>query len=153
MIAPTCFAENQYACGQPTPAHLAQLQHAGVRTVINLRGAGEPTDYDEAAEAARLGLRYVSLPVSGAADLAVERVREFGRVLDHARRAGGVLIHCASSNRVGAMVALDEHLNRGRPFDDALARGRAAGLKSLEPAVVALATEACRTSNFKTRSR
>jgi protein tyrosine phosphatase (PTP) superfamily phosphohydrolase (DUF442 family) len=130
MIAPTCFAENQYACGQPTPAHLAQLQHAGVRTVINLRGAGEPTDYDEAAEAARLG-----------------------RVLDLARRSGGVLIHCATSNRVGAMVALDEHLNRGRPFDDALARGRAAGLKSLEPAVVALATEASRASNFKTRSR
>ena len=139
MTAPARFADDHYASGQPTPAHLAELQREGVRTVINLRAPGEPMEYDEAAEAARLGLHYVALPIAGAADLDRERVRQFGRVLDQARRDGGVLIHCASSNRVGAMVALDEALNRGRPLADALAHGRAAGLVSLEPAVVALA--------------
>ena len=139
MTAPTRFADAHYAAGQPTPQHLADLAREGVRTVINLRGPEEPVEYDEAAEAARLGLRYVALPVTGPADLDRDRVREFGRTLDEARREGGVLIHCASSNRVGAMVALDETLNRGCELAEALERGRAAGLKTLEPAVVALA--------------
>lgn len=139
MTAPTCFAEDHYASGQPTPAHLAELAREGVRTVINLRAPGEPLEYDEPAAAAQLGLRYVALPIAGANDLDRERVRQFGLVLDEARRNGGVLIHCASSNRVGAMVALDEALNRGGSLQAALAHGRAAGLDSLEPAVVALA--------------
>ena len=139
MTAPTRFVDAHYAAGQPTPQHLADLAREGVRTVINLRGPEEPVEYDEAAEAARLGLRYVALPVTGPADLDRDRVREFGRALDEARREGGVLIHCASSNRVGAMVALDETLNRGCELAEALERGRAAGLKTLEPAVVALA--------------
>lgn len=139
MTAPTRFADAHYAAGQPTPQHLADLAREGVRTVINLRGPEEPVEYDEAAEAARLGLRYVTLPVTGPADLDRDRVRQFGRALDEARREGGVLIHCASSNRVGAMVALDETLNRGCELAEALERGRAAGLKTLEPAVVALA--------------
>ena len=138
MTAPWQYVEDHYAGGQPSPEQLAELARAGVRTVVNLRGPAEAAGYDEAAEASRLGLRYVSMPIAGAGDLDRERVREFGRVLDEARREGGVLIHCASANRVGAMVALDEALNRGRPLADALERGRAAGLTALEPAVVAL---------------
>lgn len=130
------FAEDHYAGGQPTPAHLAELVREGVRTVINLRAPDEPAEYDEAAEAARLGLNYVSLPIAGAADLDRARVREFGH---DARREGGVLIHCGSSNRVGAMIALDATLNRGCSLEAALKRGREAGLATLEPAVVALA--------------
>jgi uncharacterized protein (TIGR01244 family) len=139
MTTPTCFADAHYAAGQPTPAHLAELAREGVRTVINLRGPDEPVDFDEAAEAERLGLRYVALPVTGPGDLDRDRVRRFGAVLDEARREGGVLIHCATSNRVGAMVALDEALNRGCALAQALERGRSAGLTTLEPAVVALA--------------
>lgn len=37
------------------------------------------------------------------------------------------------------MVALDEVFNRGSTLDAALERGRAAGLKALESAVVSLA--------------
>ena len=139
MNAPFPFADGHYAGGQPTPAQLAGLAREGVRTVINLRAPSEPVEYDEAAEAARLGLHYLSLPITGAADLDRERVRQFGHALDEARREGGVLIHCASSNRVGAMVALDEVLNRGCALDTALERGRDAGLKALEPDVVAIA--------------
>lgn len=138
MNRPFCFAEDHYAGGQPSPVHLAELAREGVCTVINLRAPDEPTDYDEAAEAARLGLRYVSLPVAGAGDLDRARVREFGRMLDDARRHGGVLVHCASANRAGAMIALDEALNRGCPLQAALERGREAGLSGLEPAVIAL---------------
>lgn len=138
MTSPIPFDEAHYAGGQPTREELARLAREGVRTVINLRAPGETADYDEPAEAERLGMRYASLPIAGAGDLDRERVQRFGRMLDEARREGGVLIHCASSNRVGAMVALDEALNRGRPLATALERGRAAGLAALEPAVVGL---------------
>ena len=141
MTAPALFADFHYAGGQPTAAQLGELVRDGVRTVINLRGPAEIADYDEACEAARLGLRYVTLPVTDAIDLDRERVRTFGRLLDDARGNGGVLIHCATSNRVGAMVALDEVLNRGTALDAALERGRKAGLAALEPAVLALARQ------------
>lgn len=139
MNAPTCFADGHFACGQPTPAQLEELSRNGVQTVINLRAPEEPVEFDEAAEAARLGMRYVSIPIRGPDDLDLARVREFGHALDDARRGGGVLIHCASANRVGALVALDEAINRSQPLPAALAKGRAAGLTALEPAVVALA--------------
>ncbi|KGO99234.1 beta-lactamase hydrolase domain-containing protein [Novilysobacter defluvii] len=136
MTKTTCYAEGHYASGQPSPDELSRLQREGVRTVINLRGPDEPVEFDESAEARRLGLRYVALPVRGADDLEADRVRRFGQALDEARSEGGVLIHCATSNRVGAMVALDQALNRGQPLDAALELGRAAGLAALEPAVV-----------------
>lgn len=139
MSAPRSFAKGHYTGGQPSPDDLAQLAGEGVRTVINLRAPNEPVDFDEAREAERLGMQYVGIPIAGAGDLDRDRVARFGQALDAARQQGGVLIHCASSNRVGAMVALDEALNRGRPLAEALERGRAAGLDALEPAVVAVA--------------
>jgi hypothetical protein len=45
------------------------------------------------------------------------------------------LVHCASSNRVGAMIALRAALVDGASADAALAEGRRWGLKSLEPQV------------------
>lgn len=138
------FAEGHYASGQPTQLDLAEFARKGVRTVINLRTSEEPVDYDEAMEADRLGLRYASLPIADASDLDPTRIRAFGQLLDQARLEGDVLIHCASSNRVGAMVALDQVFNRGTALAAALERGRAAGLKTLEPAVIALAqTPSC----------
>lgn len=135
MTPPIRFDDGRYSGGQPSREELAQLARAGVRTVINLRAATERPEYDEQAEAERLGMRYASLPIAGADDLDRERVARFGRMLDEAGRAGDVLIHCASGNRVGAMVALDRALNRGEPAAAALARGRTAGLAALEPAV------------------
>lgn len=138
MNSPQCYALNHYAHGQPTPEQLGELSALGVRTVINLRAPEEAIGFDEAGVAADLGLNYVTLPIAGAPDLDRARVTQFGEVLEEARRHGGVLIHCASSNRVGAMVALDEAFNRGASVEDALAHGRAAGLTALEPVVAAL---------------
>src|SRR3546814_18268981 len=90
MNTPWRFAEDRYAGGQPTPAHLAELVREGVHTVINLRAPEEPTEYDEAAEAARLGLPYASLPSAGAAHLARAGVREFGKTRAEPPRDAGV---------------------------------------------------------------
>lgn len=124
-----------FTAGQPSPAQLASLAAEGVRTVINLRAPGEQVEFDEASEAERLGLRYVSIPVAGPQDVTAETAARFSREFEDATRAGGVLVHCASANRAGAMLALDQALAQNKPVEDALAVGRAAGLTTLEPRV------------------
>ena len=127
-----------YTAGQPDPAELAALARAGVFTIINLRAPGESMDFDEIDVARRLGLRYVAIPVAGEPDVTEDTVRRFSGELARARNEGGVLVHCASGNRVGALLALDLGLTQGAPREEALALGRAAGLLSLEPAVAAM---------------
>lgn len=129
------FAHDLFSSGQPSPEQLEKLARDGVRTVINLRAPNEPGQYDEQAEATRNELRYVSIPVAGAQDLTPATVQRFSNELAQARAAGPVLIHCASANRVGALVALEQGLHQGADIDTSLAAGRAAGLASLEPAV------------------
>jgi uncharacterized protein (TIGR01244 family) len=120
---------------QPSPAQLASLAAEGVRTVINLRAPAEQVEFDEAQEAKSLGLRYVSIPISGPQDVSAETAARFSQELEEAKRSGDVLVHCASANRVGAMLALDEALTRGKSVADALDVGRASGLTTLEPRV------------------
>jgi uncharacterized protein (TIGR01244 family) len=120
--------------GQPTAEDLQRLKDEGVRTVIDLRGPQEARGYDEAGEAKALGLAYVALPISGKDDINAENARALHALLRD--REGGVLLHCASGNRVGALLALGAAQIDGLPADEALALGRAAGLKSLEPVVV-----------------
>src|SRR5690554_5149902 len=62
-------AEDLITGGQPSQAELAELKHAGITKVINLRGPNEEVSFNEKAEVERLGLEYVSLPIAGAADV------------------------------------------------------------------------------------
>jgi uncharacterized protein (TIGR01244 family) len=112
------------AAGQPAPQALAKLEDMGFRTVVNLRTEKEGAAAERAVVEAQ-GLRYVWVPVTaesfGPAD--VDAVQE---VLDD-RSSGPVLLHCASSNRVGAVWAVIQS-RQGKSLDEALAAGRAAGL-------------------------
>lgn len=122
-----------FTAGQPTAAQLTELAERGVRHVIDLRGADEPRDFDEVALSHELGLSYLSLPISSGDDLNSMNAHALKRALDAAD--GPVLLHCASSNRVGALLALmaaqEEHLSDVA----ALELGVQAGMKSLEPVV------------------
>ncbi|MFZ5656168.1 MAG: fused DSP-PTPase phosphatase/NAD kinase-like protein [Pseudomonadota bacterium] len=131
-------APELYAAGQPSPEELAELSRRGVRTVINLRAASEPEPFEEDEAAEALGLRHVRLPVSGPQDLNAQTVAQFSRQMDEARARGAVLVHCASANRVGAMLALEHAWARGAAAQRALDLGRRAGLTTLEPTVAVL---------------
>jgi len=120
--------------GQPTAQDLARLKAQGVRTIIDLRGPGEDRGFDEAAEAARLGLDYVALPIAGKDAITPANADALAALLK--QHGDGVLLHCASGNRVGALLALDA-ARSGTPAAEALALGRKAGLSSLEPVVAA----------------
>lgn len=129
------FAPGRLAGGQPTHEQLEALAAAGVRTVVNLRAPGEDAGYDEAAAARALGLAYVPIPVTGAADLTRAKARQLADALASASRRGAVLVHCASGNRVGALVALASAWEEHLPLADALRLGADAGLASLRAAV------------------
>ena len=126
------------AAGQPEPAAWSAIREAGITTVINLRTEEEGA-LDEAALVEEAGMTYVSVPVdSNGFD--VEKFTAVGRAVDEA--GGQVMIHCASSNRVGAYWYL--HLvAEGAASEDAMAEAERAGLRSerLRDQVLALTEE------------
>lgn len=114
------------SAGQPSRANLEAARRAGTGTIVNLRAAGEFAEFDEAALAAELGLRYVSIPIAGPQDL----TRENAQALDRALSGGQarVIVHCGSGNRVGALFALRARHVAGEAADRALQIGVDAGL-------------------------
>lgn len=124
--------------GRPRPEHLRAAQAKGVRTVINLCPPAEAGDYDEPALVAELGMNYVNIPISGAVDLTRANAQKLADALRDAGPGQPVLLHCQSGNRVGALMALKARFVDGLAPAEALAAGRAAGLKALEPAVIQL---------------
>jgi uncharacterized protein (TIGR01244 family) len=127
-------APHRVASGRLQASDIPTLKHAGIRQVIDLSLDSETPDFDEAAAMRAAGIGYHNLPIRDAADLTRTRVVQFDRLL---RDAGDqlTLVHCASGNRVGAMIALRAALLGGQSTDAALAEGRRWGLRGLEPAV------------------
>lgn len=121
-----------HAGGQPSAAQLQALAAQGVRTVIDLRQPDEDRGYDETAQAEALGLRYVRIPVAGAEGLDAANVRAVYQALQQSQ--GPVLLHCASGNRAGAVLALVNARYEQATPEQALPLGQRAGLKSLEAA-------------------
>jgi protein tyrosine phosphatase (PTP) superfamily phosphohydrolase (DUF442 family) len=86
---------------------------------------------------ASAGGSYVRFPVRGSQYPSKEFRESLYDFLDaQLAKPGRVFFHCASSNRIGAAWALYHAERKKVPRDKALAMGKAAGLKSLEPVVV-----------------
>ena len=99
---------------------------------VPLRAAHEDRGMDEQAIVERLGMAYVSLPVSGPAEVTFDNAAALDQVL--ADNEGRILLHCSSGNRAAALYTLREKM-LGASNDDALATGKAAGLTRLEAVV------------------
>lgn len=121
--------------GQPDEAQFEQLAKLGVKNVVCLRPADEDGTGWEEAKAKALGVRFVRLPVAGEGDVTVERAKQLATELGAG--SGTTLVCCASSNRVGALLAMKAFHVDGKPAAEALALGKAAGLVKLEAAVQA----------------
>jgi len=115
------------AAGRPSPEAVAALKARGFRTVIDLRTPAEPGFAEEKAAVEAQGLRYVNVPVVGGA-FSGKDVDAVKAALDQATD-GPILLHCASSNRVGAVWAVLQ-AREGMPVDQALAEGARVGLTS-----------------------
>ncbi len=116
--------------GQPTIQDIPELLRLGIRTVIDLRAAEEPRPFPPAPTWAANGITYVALPVRGVPDLNAAKAKELEDAVAHAER--GVLVHCASANRVGALFACGQLWLHERSVEEAILYGRARGLKQME---------------------
>lgn len=121
-----------YTAGQPAADQWRGIAETGVTTVINLRPDAELEGRDVRAEVDAAGMRYIQLPVAGAQDITGANADALAQALKEAD--GPVLVHCASGNRVGALLALGA-ARSGTPVEEAIAFGKSAGLGSAETVV------------------
>lgn len=120
------------AAGQPSSEQIYAARREGVKTVVNLRPAGEFDEFDEATHVREAGMAYVHIPVAGPEDINEVAARQLDEALS-AHDSVPALVHCASSNRVGALMAYRARHIQGRSADEAMEIGRAAGLNPKSP--------------------
>ena len=123
--------EGVLTAGQPTRAELEAVASAGYKTVVNLRQLDEEGAWDETEFVEGLGMKFVHLPIAGGADINVDNALRLAELLDDPD-AKPLMIHCASSNRVGALIAIKAAIVDGTSVDEALELGLSAGLSSLK---------------------
>ena len=126
-----------FLASQPQPDDFEQAKKGGVKTVINLRTRDEIKEFDEEFVVKSLGLEYHNVPISGADDLTDGKFDETRKLLKDVDRP--VLLHCASSNRVGAVWLAYRALDGGLSIEEAKAEAKIVGLKS--PALEAKAID------------
>lgn len=122
------------AAGQPDEAAFKVFADSGYVAVIDLRTAGESRGLDEAAVVEELDMDYVSMPI-GPDGINFENAKTLDELIKGYEDP--VLVHCGSSNRVGALLALRASLE-GADDEAALNAGREGGLTRLEPKVLEL---------------
>lgn len=116
------------AAGQPDKAAFEVFAANGYKAVVDLRTAGEARGLDEKAIVEGLGMEYVSFPI-GSDDISFRKARALDEILGS--YDAPVLVHCASSNRVGALLALRASLE-GADDEAAIEVGKRGGLTRLE---------------------
>lgn len=125
---------NYAAAGQPTVEQVKNAARTGLRRIINLRPSAEGPGYDESSLAQALGLEYYCIPIAGPQDLNADTVQQLHDLLV-ANADVHTLVHCATANRVGALIALRAAWLHDEPVDIAISAGQRWGLTKLEPVV------------------
>ncbi len=126
-------ANNLTTGGQPSKSDLAEMAKNGVKVIVNLRTKGEFRKFDEKKLVESLGMKYVSIPIGDEKDFNLNNVKLLDEAL--AGLKSPVVVHCASSNRVGGLLALRENLIKNSSAEDSIAFGRQSGMGSSEKTV------------------
>lgn len=90
------------AAGQPNRPALKVFAAKGYSTVIDLRTKDEDRGFKEAKFVEGLGMDYIAMPIDGSDEINFENARKLDELIKQAE--GSVLVHCASSNRVGGIT-------------------------------------------------
>lgn len=110
-----------YLAGQPSPEDLMLLKRTGIKTIITLRKTNE-ISWDEAAAVTQQDMKYVEAPFQSPEELKPEVFDKVLKVLRDKKR-GPTVLHCASSNRVGAIWyayrVLDDKLSPEAALEEA----------------------------------
>ena len=126
-----------YFAGQPASEDFAEYAKLDVKIVINLRTQAEMDKlaFNEAEAVKAAGMEYVNVPFASGTpptDAALAKIFSYLKIDGGSK----VLLHCATSNRAGMVWSLYRG-SSGVGVDDAVAEGKAAGMKNpaLEKAV------------------
>lgn len=127
--------DNIVTGGQPTFDQFKKASESGFKTIINLRSKREmPSPAQESSWVEKLGMKYISIPVSGAKGVNLKNAKLLAKALSMPENYP-LIVHCAGGNRVGALFSLKAFHIDGENAKEALEIGKKAGLSSLEPVV------------------
>lgn len=134
---PRQVSENIWVMGTPDASDIAYFAEQGGDIVISLLSVQEMAGSKETEWTTNQGLAFFHVPVDGSAGVTFANARALDRVLlRHSDKT--ILVHCASSNRVGALFALRAGWLDGHSTDKALEIGRQHGLASLQDKVATM---------------
>ena len=125
--------EDIYSSAQPPQDAFKGIAESGIQVVVNLRPHSE-LDWNEQALVESLGMTYINLPVSGADDITNKNAQALETLLAELK-GKQVLVHCSSSNRVGALSALSAYTKNGGDINASVEEGKKWGLTRLESLV------------------
>ncbi|WP_417680149.1 fused DSP-PTPase phosphatase/NAD kinase-like protein [Roseibium sp.] len=108
------------------PTGMEMLAALGFKTIVNLNTADEGATA-EGPMVKNAGMNYINIAVPTKAPTA-DQVAEFAKIAEDPNNYP-ILVHCESSNRVGALWAL-YRASTGIPKDIAIQEGRTVGLKT-----------------------
>jgi protein tyrosine phosphatase (PTP) superfamily phosphohydrolase (DUF442 family) len=130
--------DNAFSGGQPSQVDFSIMKDGGIQHVVNLRPSSE-ADWNEKEVVDTLGMSYHQLEIAGVDDINVANARQLGALIKGFDNEA-YFIHCASGNRVGALIAINEALVNGKDIEQAIEMGKQWGLTKLEPQVRAVIT-------------
>lgn len=125
-------AGKAFISGQPAIEGLKRLKAEGVTTVISFRTAREMDDreivpFDEAAEAAKLGMTFIHIPLGDDEHpYTPDALAKFAKAMKALE--GKALVHCASAWRASHVWSAYLVKYEGLDVNEAVAHGRAANM-------------------------
>ncbi len=119
--------------GQPSLQDLKLLAESGTKVVINLRTKDEFKRFDEKKVVEDLGMTYVSIEIAGSDGITAANAKRLDEALNNLQQPA--LVHCASSNRVGGLLAYRAFKIQGKTAEEAFALGKISGMSSTEKRV------------------
>ena len=134
--------------GQPSPEQLKAIHEAGYRTIVTLRTDSERGDESEQAAVERMGMKFVSIPVAGAAGLTADNARALDRALDE-EDALPAVVHCSTGQRVSALLGLKAFVVDRLSAAAAIDLAKSLGMKKLEAALRERIAEICKSDKSR----
>jgi len=117
-----------HLAGQPGEEDWALLKERGVKAVISLRTEITPIGYDEYKAVTDAGMKFHRVGFR-APETLTDEVFERTRALLK-QNTDGVLLHCGSGNRVGAIWVVKRVLDDGLSWEAALSEAKEVGLRN-----------------------
>ena len=124
-----------YRGAQPTDDGFRELAQLGIKTVIDLRQIGEHSQADEQKLVTSLGMRYVSIPMTGMSTPKDDQVTAVLALLSDTT-SGPVFVHCKrGADRTGMVIAVYRISQDGWENRKALSEAKSYGMGFFERAI------------------